>query len=197
MGRQEDVSADGRARNARATRERLYAAAISVFVARGYDRATMDEIAAAAGVARRTAFNHFPAKTDIATEWALRRGQEAFAALLEHADDRQNAGEQVRSYFHQLAVTTERDWEETRQLTTGWLRGVPNHRSQLAEELRGRLQEDGSLGTTDRALAVNLFFDVFQGALLRWLPQRTPASGEFTAETDAAIAVVLAGLRSR
>jgi AcrR family transcriptional regulator len=190
-GRREDA----RTANARANRERVYAAAIEIFGARGYDQATMDEIAGRAGVSRRTAFNHFPAKSDLATEWAIRRAETAFRMSREAGGARQSAGDRVQSYFHELAVLTERDWDETRQLTTGWLRGVPNHRSQVADGLREWLQGDGSLGA-DHVLAVNVLFDVFQGALLRWLPRAAPAAGEFTAETDAAIAVVLAGLRA-
>jgi AcrR family transcriptional regulator len=45
-------------------RPRLTAAAITLFQANGYDKTTVDEIAEAAGVARRTFFRHFRAKED-------------------------------------------------------------------------------------------------------------------------------------
>ncbi|MFJ5305223.1 TetR/AcrR family transcriptional regulator [Streptomyces sp. NPDC088350] len=204
MGQTGDAREDGRTRNGRATRERVYEAAIKVFVSRGFDSATMDEIAAQAGVARRTAFNHFPAKTDIAAEWAVRRGEMAFALVRTADRSDGSAADRVRAYFHELALMTERDWDETRQMTTGWLRGygVPHHRSWLAGELRDWvrdwLQEPPSDGFTeglpDPALATDVLYDVFQGALLRRLPQPKLAHGEFSTEADAAIGLVLAGM---
>ena len=47
-----------------ATRERLIEAAREVFMHDGY-RASMDAIAARAGVAKQTLYNHFPSKADL------------------------------------------------------------------------------------------------------------------------------------
>ncbi|MEW2495283.1 TetR/AcrR family transcriptional regulator [Streptomyces nodosus] len=203
MAKTEGIREDGRTRNARATRERVYEAAIKVFVVRGFEGATMDEIATQAGVSRRTAFNHFPAKADIADEWAVRRGEKAFALVGHACRGESGTADRVRTYFHELALMTERDWDETRQMTAGWLRGygVPRHRSWLAAELREWLHDalregadDRLEGPLDLVLATHVLYDVFQGVLLRWLPRDPPEEGEFTAEADAAIALVLAGL---
>ncbi len=195
---------DGRTRQRLATRERVFQAAIRTFVARGYDGATMEEIAAEAGVSRRTAFYIFPAKSDIAVEWAVRRGQQAFELIRQASGPARPAPERVRAYFHELAVMTERDWDETRQLTTGWLRGYgsPGHRSWLSGELRDwlhqwlRVQQDGRPPSDgwDPALVTEVLYDVYQGVLMRWMQRRAPEPGGFTAEVDAAIALVLAGL---
>jgi AcrR family transcriptional regulator len=48
----------------RRVRDDLTVAAIELFATRGYDDTTVDEIAARAGVARRTFFRHFRAKED-------------------------------------------------------------------------------------------------------------------------------------
>ena len=37
-----------------------------MFVERGFERTTVDEIAAAAGIGRRTLFRYFPSKNDLA-----------------------------------------------------------------------------------------------------------------------------------
>src|SRR5689334_8776300 len=45
-------------------RERLVAAAYRMFVQHGFEATTVEEIADAAGVSRRTFFRHFPTKED-------------------------------------------------------------------------------------------------------------------------------------
>jgi mycofactocin system transcriptional regulator len=47
------------------SREELEGAAFGLFAARGFEATTVDEIAAAAGIGRRTFFRYFPSKNDI------------------------------------------------------------------------------------------------------------------------------------
>jgi AcrR family transcriptional regulator len=47
------------------TRARLERAALDLFARRGYERTTVEEVAAVAGVSARTAFRYFPTKTDL------------------------------------------------------------------------------------------------------------------------------------
>ena len=56
---------DRRSRKRLATRQGISNAATRLFVERGFDRVTVDEIAAAADVGRMTVFNHFPRKEDM------------------------------------------------------------------------------------------------------------------------------------
>jgi AcrR family transcriptional regulator len=57
---------DGRELRAVRTRERIRNAALDLFEQRGIESVTVDEIAAAAGVSRRSFFHHFPTKEDAA-----------------------------------------------------------------------------------------------------------------------------------
>ncbi len=51
-----------RDRQTRDTRARIAEAALGLFVSQGYAKTTIDQIAVAAGVGRRTVFRHFPTK---------------------------------------------------------------------------------------------------------------------------------------
>jgi len=63
----DDVSSTGdrRTRRRNTMRQRISNAATMLFLQRGFDAVTIDEIAAAADVARMTVFNHFPRKEDL------------------------------------------------------------------------------------------------------------------------------------
>src|SRR5580658_5380408 len=56
---------DRRTRKRLATRQNISDAATLLFIERGFDQVTVDDIAAAADVGRMTVFNHFPRKEDM------------------------------------------------------------------------------------------------------------------------------------
>jgi AcrR family transcriptional regulator len=59
------IPSDLRSRKRLATRQGISNAATRLFLERGFDKVTVDEIAAAADVGRMTVFNHFPRKEDM------------------------------------------------------------------------------------------------------------------------------------
>lgn len=71
------MPADRRARKRLATRQSISNVATRLFLARGFDQVTVDEIAASADVGRMTVFNHFPRKEDLFFD----RDEEGRAAL--------------------------------------------------------------------------------------------------------------------
>lgn len=64
-------------------REAILDAAIAQFREHGFQRASMDAIAAAAGVSKRTVYNHFPSKDELfaAILWQLWQRSRALVAL--------------------------------------------------------------------------------------------------------------------
>lgn len=80
---------DLRAQHKQLTRARLVSAAIDVFEEKGYEAATVDDVAARAGAARATFYLHFSGKADIVAELADRIWAETgrkFAAFGELPD---------------------------------------------------------------------------------------------------------------
>src|ERR1700743_3415536 len=59
------IPSDRRSRKRLATRQGISDAATRLFIERGFDHVTVDEIAEAADVGRMTVFNHFPRKEDM------------------------------------------------------------------------------------------------------------------------------------
>lgn len=65
MRRVTEPEPDWRQRKKSATRDRIRAAALRLIREQGYDAATVEQIAAAAGVSHMTFFRYFPAKEDV------------------------------------------------------------------------------------------------------------------------------------
>ena len=75
------VPVSRRARKKARTRQGLYDAAVALFLARGFDAVTIDEICRAADVARATFFLHFPTKDALLVEYGERATEELAARL--------------------------------------------------------------------------------------------------------------------
>jgi AcrR family transcriptional regulator len=67
-----------RQRKRQQTRERLTEAAMALFLDRGFEATTLDDIAAAADVSRRSFFHYFASKEDVVFAWQ----EESTAALI-------------------------------------------------------------------------------------------------------------------
>lgn len=184
---------DGQTRRRLANRERLFAAAVDLITAHGYEATTMDGIAARAGMSRRTTFNHFATKGDITVEWARRR--RARAATAAHIPGDTGILDGLRAYFHELAVITESHPTETREMLLGFLgvAGPVFHRTPMGSEL-GVWMAAASTDPARSALAAEMLYDVYMGTLFRWMHDESPPEGAFAAALDQAIDIALHGV---
>src|SRR6266568_3244529 len=74
-----------RERNRRQTLERIEEVAIELFLAKGYEATTLEEIAATAGISRRTFFYYFKSKDDILLARVSNYADALKAAVLENS----------------------------------------------------------------------------------------------------------------
>ena len=94
-------TSDLRSRKRLATRQGISDAATRLFLERGFDHVTVDEIAAAADVGRMTVFNHFPRKEDMFFD-RDEEGREALRAALRQRDPAVTPIETLRLLAHRL-----------------------------------------------------------------------------------------------
>jgi AcrR family transcriptional regulator len=87
--------------------------AAELFAAKGYDETTLDEVAAAAGVSRRTLFNYFRNKEDLALSGLSEQGELIAARFAERPAD-EDPWASLRSAFQvleEIEITAERRLE--------------------------------------------------------------------------------------
>jgi AcrR family transcriptional regulator len=94
---------DRRTRKRLATRQNISDAATLLFIERGFDQVTVDEIAAAADVGRMTVFNHFPRKEDMFFD-RDEEGREILRAALRQRDPGIAPIEALRLLAHRLVA---------------------------------------------------------------------------------------------
>jgi AcrR family transcriptional regulator len=70
-----------KARKQQLVRDAIWDAAIDLFIAKGFDAVTVDEIAQAAGVSRRSFFRYFSSKSDLMAQGVLLYGAMLRAAI--------------------------------------------------------------------------------------------------------------------
>jgi AcrR family transcriptional regulator len=95
------VPLDRRQRKREAVRQSISDAATSLFIAHGFDEVTVDDIAEAADVSRKTVFNHFPRKEDMFFD-RDESGREMLREALRQRDPNVSPAETLRMFAHRL-----------------------------------------------------------------------------------------------
>jgi AcrR family transcriptional regulator len=163
-----------RERNKLRRRERITDAALRLFAERGFDGVTIDEIADAADVSRRTFFRYFARKEDVIIAWKEQMADQLRAALAERPDE-----EQPLDAVHGALATVTAGYAERRELTLGLMRlfeGGPTLRVDadyedwdevLADGIARRMGVDATRDSTPRLIAT-VGFAVLTATIETW-----------------------------
>ena len=151
------MSPDRRTRKRLATRQGISDAATRLFIERGFDHVTVDEIAAAADVGRMTVFNHFPRKEDMFFD-RDEEGREMLREALRQRDPDIAPIETLRLLAHRL-VAERSPAVEFSARSQGFIKAVEGSetlkararaiRDELAEVLTVALSEGAGRDPTD------------------------------------------------
>lgn len=201
-GRGEKADRADRAERAQAAvakppmRDALVAAAFQLFLERGYEQTTVDDIVALAGVGRRSFFRYFPSKEDVVFP-DHERCLADMTAFLAASDDEHEPVRRVcdaarlvlRMYAENPGFSVQR-YRLTKKvpgLRAYELSVVWRYERALAEYLRGRLagRRDGTLQADVIAAAV---VAAHNNALRSWL--RSDGQGDASAAVDHALGYV-------
>ena len=168
---------DRRIRKRLATRQGISDAATRLFIERGFDNVTVDEIAEAADVGRMTVFNHFPRKEDMFFD-RDEEGRETLRNALRDRDADVGPIEALRLLAHR-AVSEEPLYVHFSSETQGFVETVEKSatliararaiRDELAQVLTLALAESAGQEATDpdAQLAANLLLATWTVAFIR------------------------------
>ncbi|NEA61046.1 TetR/AcrR family transcriptional regulator [Streptomyces sp. SID12488] len=187
-----------RERKRQQVRDRLYAAALHLFVAQGYEATTMDQIAETADVARATVFNHFSQKVGFLEEWGARRRALVNEILgSQHAEDLP-VGDRLRRYLKEMADLNAASRAETTVLMDasaryGRLLQDPSLEIELARIVEQGQQLGEIRADVDCDQAGQLLAACYFTAILRWIREE-PAPFDLHQRLTDALDIVLLGL---
>lgn len=176
-------------------RDALVAAAFQLFLERGYEQTTVDDIVALAGVGRRSFFRYFPSKEDVVFPDHERCLADMTAFLADGSDDEPvgrvcDAARLVLRMYAENPTFSVQRYRLTKQvpgLRAYELSVVWRYERALAAYLRRRFaaRRDGTLQADVIAAAV---VAAHNNALRSWL--RSDGEGEASAGVDRALAYV-------
>lgn len=167
---------DRRTRKRLATRQRISDAATRLFVERGFDEVTVEEIAEAADVARMTVFNHFSRKEDMFFDLDEEGREDLLAALRKRSAETSpiealrlfahSAFAQQRPYIRFFEAGSER-FIETIRASDALKARARAIRDELADMLTIALAKAaGRQPDADASLAASLLVATWQVAFL-------------------------------
>ena len=192
-----ESSVQRRAARREAVRREIGKVAVELFLRRGFQQTTVDDIAEAANVSRRTFFRYFEAKEDALFAWVDEVGSEV-AGVLAGRPQGEPTSVALRRALDGLVAYAEQDVERIHKLKalagpSGLFPALGEMKqgswsSELAEVLAARIGATDAFGAT---LQVNTAFSAFDWAMTRWLAD--PATAGLGDLVDEAFSTLRAG----
>ena len=191
-----------RERKQRATRERLLTAAQTLLADRGYDRTTMDDIAAEADVSRATAFNYFPRKEELLLALVERRRSVIVDLLAREQPGAADVADRLHRVFTNLCNAFDTDTAGHRAITRSWVQaGGPLLPDAIATaaifadtlrdaQARGQLRADIDPDSAGRVL-----LDAYLGAIIGWAAGQDVTTATLRDRLSTVVAIIIDGLR--
>jgi AcrR family transcriptional regulator len=149
-----------RERKKKAMKRHIYDCAVALFMKKGYENTTIDEIAEAADVGRATFFNHYPVKEDVLHEIASYTVNYARGIFdREFAVDNRSAREKTMRSLHEFGRIFDRNPRHYRSVVldvmrsqTGSPEGMKVPADELIDALTGHLHAEQQRGEIDSDL---------------------------------------------
>lgn len=183
------------------TKEQIFNAALELFLAKGYNETTIEEITEKADVAKGTFFNHFPSKDAI----LFYLGEKRIALLDNFLEEElkviESAKEKLFEYFRILARFNEEEKEITRLIVTEIFKNAfplePEESTVRFQAVLGKIIEEGKQRGEFRSnLNTDHVADILVGiyffTLFPWLEGYL--SDSLTSEMLARVEVIMDGI---
>lgn len=174
---------------------------MDLFVAKGYDHTSIEDIVELADVARGTFFNYFQRKEDLITAWNERRRNSLVVLLTESQYGSTSAVDQLNRCVTVLAQLNWAERELTVAMLTAWGKaGRPILQEPYLAQTFTRIVQagvaQGELRPEPSPERVgNTLHDLYLGALYRWAGEPGPAAPEaLTEELLGALRLLLDGI---
>jgi AcrR family transcriptional regulator len=184
------------ARDANTTREQIIQAADDLLYGEGIRSASVDAIAARAGVTKRTLYYHFPSKDDLIAAYLAARDEPTLARYAAWLDETKgDLPEQILGIFERLArVTKSARWKGCGFLrAAAELAGTPGHPALKIGSAHKKKFEAwlaaciAAKGLSEPALRARQVMIVIDGAVAEVLIHRDPAYALAAGQVAAAL----------
>lgn len=162
------------------TRERIFQAAVSLFMEKGFENTSVDEIAEAADVAKGTFFNHFPKKESLLGYLGERRLRTVREIVERNINESLTAEEKVRVIMAALAQENLREKSLVKLIALEALKAKGALKDEGAKSIMGFImlfraivdegQRRGELHPDANPLAVaEILHGMYFSSLFKWL----------------------------
>ncbi|MFE7423835.1 TetR/AcrR family transcriptional regulator [Rhodococcus sp. NPDC057529] len=193
-----ETAPDRRTSHRQRRRDKVYDAAIELFIEQGFDNTTMDQIAERADIARATVFNYFERKTALLDEWMARRRQRATSAVNNEKTEDSSLEEVLRLYITEIGKINGARRDETVALMTACLGNInmlayPALGDELAIMIENSQPAQGPLDHADAGRAGILAAIASRIVLSRWIAEE-PEPFDLETELLAMLDVILHGV---